>query len=103
MSIVQQARKRFPVSGAVFHGGFEQGLLNVSRHIGPNVDGGLPQQAGKAFVGHVDPHPCVSFNGPGRGTAGDHSRSKAAFRHGSLAEGISHQAARLDLERVNAI
>ena len=42
MSIMKQARKRLPVRVTVFHRRLKQCLLNVSRHIAPNVNGPGP-------------------------------------------------------------
>jgi hypothetical protein len=53
MTIVQQSRERFPVSGMTFHRRLEQSFLDVARHIAPYVNGSLAQQCGKAFVGHI--------------------------------------------------
>jgi ferritin-like metal-binding protein YciE len=67
MTGVQQARELLALGVAPLYRSLEQSLLDVARHVAPDIQGRPSKQVGEAFfcVGHPEPSPlrCVVMDG----------------------------------------
>src|SRR3954467_8116883 len=75
VTVAQEASQFLPFGVLTFHGRFKQGLLNIARHVAPNIHSRPSQQAREAFqsVSHW-PSEIAVVN---KGTAYAHRRSIA--------------------------